>query len=177
MEEYKKIKEELVYRGAIIDVYKDYVRLPNGKEVVWDLVKHKGAAAIVPIDKDGKILLVRQYRNALERFTLEIPAGGINPGETPLESATRELEEETGYKSSNIGHLVDSITAIGFCNEAVYTYYATDLIPSSQNLDEDEFVDVVRFSMEELIGMILSGEIKDAKTVAGVLTYKAMMER
>lgn len=171
--EYKKVRQELAYKGHIIDVYKDIVELPNGKQVEWDLVKHKGASAVVAVDQDGKIIMVRQYRNSLERMSLEIPAGGINEGEEPKMSALRELEEEAGQKAGKIEHLVDAITAIGFCNEVVYIYLATELVETEQHLDEDEFVQIERYSVEELIDMIIEGKIKDAKTIAGVLTYKA----
>lgn len=170
--EYKKIKEELVYEGKIISVYKDYIELSNGNKVVWDLVKHKGAAAIIPVREDGKIILVRQYRNALEEMTLEIPAGGLEPGEEPIECATRELEEETGFFSTEVEHLIDTISAVGFCNERVYIYYATGLQASKQNLDENEYVELEAYSMEELVRMIDDGAIQDGKTIAGILAYK-----
>lgn len=175
--EYKKIKEELVYEGKIISVYKDYLELSNGNKVVWDLVKHKGAAAVIPVRDDGKILLVRQYRNALEEMTLEIPAGGLEQGEDPIECATRELEEETGFASKNVAHLVSTISAIGFCNERVHIYYATDLQVSKQNLDENEYVEIEAYSMDELVQMIDDGRIQDGKTIAGILAYKVKFNK
>ena len=173
MKGYKKIRQELVYKGHIVDVYKDILELPNGKEVEWDFVKHKGASAVIAVDDDGKIIMVHQYRNSVDRMSLEIPAGGINEGEDPKTAAIRELEEEAGQKAGKIEHLVDAITAIGFCNEVVYIYLATELVETEQHLDEDEFVQIERYSVEELIDMIIEGKIKDAKTIAGVLTYKA----
>ena len=172
---YKKIRQELVYKGHIVDVYKDILELPNGKEVEWDFVKHKGASAVVAVDHDGKILMVRQYRNSLDRMSIEIPAGGINVGEEPKAAAIRELEEEAGQRAGKVEHLVDAITAIGFSNETIYIYVATDLVQTEQKLDEDEFVQIERYSLEELVGMILDGTIKDAKTITGILTYQAKM--
>lgn len=173
MEGYKKIRQELAYKGHIIDVYKDILQLPNGNEVEWDFVKHKGASAVVAVDENGKILMVRQYRNAIDRMSLEIPAGGINEGEDPKKAAIRELEEETGYRAEKVENLVDVVTAIGFSNETVYTYLARGLKSSKQNLDEDEFIEIERYTVDELIEMIVQGKIKDAKTISGVLTYKA----
>lgn len=168
---YEKVRQNLIYQGKVVGFYEDIVKLPSGKTVTWDLVKHKGAAAVVPVTKEGKILLVRQYRNALDTETLEIPAGGIEEGETPLECVTREIEEETGYKAGQMKHLMTIITAIGFCDEKIPIYIAYDLIPSTQNLDEDEFIDVEAFTIEEIKEMIFDGRIIDAKTISGVLGY------
>ena len=169
MEQVKSIKKELIYRGSIIDVYKDYVKMPDGKIVEWDFVDHKGAAAVLPITEDGKVVMVKQYRNALNRVTLEIPAGGMNPGESPYESAVRELTEETGYCSDHVTHLKDIVSAIGFCNETIYIYLAEHLKPAKQHLDEDEFLEAEPVALEELVRQILADQIRDAKTQAAVL--------
>lgn len=173
MEHFKRIKRELVYNGAIIDMYKDYVEIPNGNIAEWDFIGHKGAAAVVPVMEDGRLLMVRQYRNALDRETLEIPAGGRNGIEEPtIVCAARELEEETGYKSDKLEFLIRVATTVAFCNEKIDVYVATDLKPSKQNLDEDEYVDVCPCTVEELTEMILQGKIEDAKTIAAILAYK-----
>lgn len=177
MKKVKRIKKELVYKGAIVDFYKDFIQLPDGKIAEWDFVDHKGAAAVLPVTRDGKIVMVKQYRNALDRITLEIPAGGINPGETPYESAVRELTEETGYRSNKVSHLKDIVSAIGFCNETIYIYLAEELEYVSQNLDEDEFIDVCEYTLEEAMNLILSNRIIDGKTTAAVLTYYALKNR
>ena len=102
-EEFKRLKRELVYKGAIVDFYKDTILVPNGNIVEWDFIGHQGAAAVVPVRKDGKLLMVRQYRNALDRYTLEIPAGGLNGADEPTRTAAaRELEEETGYVAGKL---------------------------------------------------------------------------
>lgn len=172
-EKYNRLKRELVHSGTVISLYKDYVEIPNKTVAQWDFIKHKGAAAVVPVTKDGKILMVKQYRNAIDRFTIEIPAGGRNTVEEPtLECAKRELEEETGYKSDNLEFLISLKTAVAFCNEAIDVFVARDLIKTSQNLDEDEFIDVEAFEIEELCNRIFLGEIQDAKTVSALLAYK-----
>ena len=131
---------------------------------------------MLAIDKDGNILMVRQYRNAIDSYTLELPAGGLNPGEDNLTCAIRECSEETGYIPNNVKHLIDIHTTVAFSNELIKVYYSNDLTPSKQNLDEDEFVDVKKYSLEELVSMIYSGKITDAKTIAALLAYKTKME-
>ena len=174
MEEIRRIKRELAYKGRIINIYKDYMALPNGHTAVWDFVEHKGAAAVVAVTKEGKLLMVRQYRNALDRYTLEIPAGGLNgPDEPTKDAAARELEEETGYAAGKMEWLITVRTTVAFCNEKIDIYRATDLTRGCQHLDEDEFIHVEAYTVQELCDKILSGEIEDSKTIAAVMSYKA----
>ena len=174
MEEYKRIKRELVARGAIIDYYQDTMRIPNGNTAKWDLIDHKGAAALVAVREDGKILMVRQYRNALERETLEIPAGGLNGREEPTEAAAvRELEEETGYTCDHVELLNSIYTTVAFCNEKIDIYLARELRKGTQHLDEDEFLRVEAYSLEELKQKIFECKIQDSKTICGILSYAA----
>lgn len=172
-DEFKRLDRELAYHGTIVDFYKDTVQVPNGNIVKWDFISHKGAAAVVPVRADGKLLMVRQYRNALDRYTLEIPAGGLNGIEEPTKTAAaRELEEETGYRSEQLELLITIRTTVAFCNEKIDIYVARDLVKSHQNLDEDEFINVEAYSVEELSRMIFEGRIEDAKTIAAVMSYK-----
>jgi len=172
MEEIKRIKRDLVQSGKIIDYYQDTVAISNGNIVKWDFIKHKGAAAVIPVAEDGSIIMVKQYRNAIDRYTLEIPAGGLDSIEEPPKAcAVRELEEETGYKSENIEFLIQIYTTVAFCNEKIYIYTAKNLIPGHQRLDEDEFVDIERHPIEALVDKIYAGEIQDAKTISGLLAY------
>ncbi|WP_343246916.1 NUDIX hydrolase [Diplocloster hominis] len=172
-EVYKRLKRELIHKGAVIDYYKDYVQIPNGNVAEWDFIKHKGAAAVVPVTKEGKILMVRQYRNALDRFTLEIPAGGRDSEEEEtIVCAARELEEETGYRSENLELLLSLRTTVAFCNEFIDVYVARDLIPSRQHLDEDEYVDVEEHELDELVQLCYKGVLQDSKTVSAILAYK-----
>lgn len=171
--EFRRLKRELVYEGAIIDFYKDTVQVPNGNVVKWDFIGHKGAAAVVPVREDGKILMVRQYRNALDRYTLEIPAGGLNGADEPTrDAAERELEEETGYRSKELELLITIRTTVAFCNEKIDIYVARNLTPGSQNLDEDEFINVEAYDIEELTQMIFETKIEDSKTIAALMAYK-----
>lgn len=175
MNQYKRLKRDLIHKGSIIDYYKDTIEICGEKQAFFDFIDHKGASAMIPVDKDGKILMVRQYRNAIDQYTLEIPAGGLNSGEDNLTCATRECEEETGYKAGEVHHLIDVYTTVAFSNEKIGIYYTKELTPTSQNLDVDEFVSVERYSLEEITKMIFDGTIKDAKTVAGILAYKTKM--
>lgn len=174
MEQFKRVKRELSLKGRMVDFYSDTIIVDNERQVVFDFIDHKGASAMIPVDRDGKILMVKQYRNAIDNYTLEIPAGGLDPGEDNLSCAIRECEEETGYKANNVKHLIDVHTTVAFSNELIKVYYSNDLTLSTQNLDENEYVDLMRFSLDELISMIYSGKITDAKTIAGLLAYSQL---
>ena len=150
-EEVKRVGRDLAYEGTVIKVYKDHMKFANGNTADWDFIHHDGAAAVVPVMDDGKILMVTQYRNALERDTLEIPAGKLDaPGEPGIECAS---------------------TTVAFCDEKIDIYVAKNLIPSHQHLDEDEFINVGAYTIDELRKKIYSGEIEDSKTVAALLAY------
>ena len=176
MDEYKRLKRELVAKGAIIDYYQDTMLIPNGNTAKWDLIDHKGAAAVVAVREDGRLLMVRQYRNALERETLEIPAGGLNGREEPTaKAAMRELEEETGYTCDGVELLNSIYTTVAFCNEKIDIYLARDLKPGRQHLDDDEYLNVEAYELEELKQMIFDCKIQDSKTICGILSYGARL--
>jgi ADP-ribose pyrophosphatase len=140
----------------------------------WDFIDHKGAAAVVPVLDDGRILMVNQYRNALERMTVELPAGGLKTREEPMkEAAARELEEETGYRCDDrdLTFLISVRTTVAFCNEHIEIYLARNLKPGRQNLDPDEFLNVKAYTVEELKDMIFAGRLEDGKTIAGIMCY------
>ena len=173
MEEVKRIGRDLKYSGSIVDVYTDHMLMPNGNTAEWDYVEHrKGAAAVLPVLDNGNILMVKQYRSAVDCISLEIPAGSRDSVTEPtIECASRELEEETGYRSDNLEFLINVATTVAFCNERIDIYMARDLQPSRQHLDENEFLDVYEYSPEELVNMVYSGEICDAKSIAAILAY------
>lgn len=173
MEEVKRLKRELIAKGAIIDYYQDTMQIPNGHIAKWDLIDHKGAAAVVAVREDGKLIMVRQYRNALERETIEIPAGGLNGRQEPTDQAAiRELREETGYIAKEIQFLTSIYTTVAFCNEKIDIYLATGLKrQESQDLDEDEYVNVEYYDLEGLLTMIREARIQDSKTICGILLY------
>lgn len=176
MEEIKRLDRKLIYKGSIIDYYKDEVQIPNGNIDHWDFIDHKGAAAVLAVTNEGKILMVRQYRNALDRYTLEIPAGGLNKGEDMHTAAVRELKEETGYIAGNSSFMLSIRTTVAFCNERIDIFLCTNLTKGEQELDEDEYVDVEEYSLDELIEMISESKIQDSKTVSAIMYYANMVK-
>ena len=171
MEATLRLDRELAYTGTILKIYRDTV-VAHGIRETYDYIHHDGAAAVLPVTKDGKILMVRQYRNALDRFTLEIPAGKVDaPDEPRIECGYRELEEETGFRTEHLEYLMTINTTVAFCDEAIDIFIARDLIPSKQNLDEDECIEVEEWAVKDLLELIYSGKMTDGKTVAAILAY------
>ncbi|WP_349669029.1 NUDIX hydrolase [Lacrimispora sp.] len=169
----KRLDRTLKYQGSILKIYEDTVDA-NGHLAHWDFIHHNGAAAVVPVTKDGTILMVRQYRNALDRYTLEVPAGALNfPEEPKIDCAHRELEEETGFKTEKekLEFLIRVNTTVAFCDEVIDIFVARDLEPSIQNLDEDEYIEVEEWTVKDLEEKIYQGEITDGKTIAAILAY------
>ena len=143
MEHLERLGRNLIAEGKLFNYYQDDVRTPEGEILKFDFIGHKGAAAVLPVREDGKILMVRQYRNALDRETLEIPAGGLEKKDTSSkEAAARELKEETGYSSSDLEWLITIRTTVAFCNEKIDIYVAQNLVPGNQELDEFEYINV-----------------------------------
>lgn len=167
MEE-KTIEREVIYQGKIFDVEKHVVSLPNGNTSVRELVYHNGAVAVLVIDESDNIVMVEQYRKAFESMSLEIPAGKLEKGEEPLASAERELEEETGYTAESLEKIFSFYGAPGFCSERVDVFVAKGLSAGEMNLDEDEFLNVKRYSFDEAVAFLDRGIITDAKTIMAI---------
>ena len=158
-EQFERLERKLVHHGNIIDFYEDTVKVPNGNVVKWDFIR---------------ILMVKQFRNALDRETLEIPAGGRNDVDEPfIQCSYRELEEETGYRceKEDMEFLISIRTTVAFCNERIEVYVARNLKRSHQHLDEDEFINVYPYTTDELSRLIYEGKIQDAKTIASLMAY------
>ena len=161
---------ETIYDGKIIRVEKWRVSLPDGREAAREVVIHKGAAAIVPVDAQGMVTLVRQHRVALDTFTWEIPAGKLDSvSEDPLDCAKRELEEETGLRAANWRRLSHVITTPGFCTEQISIYLATELSQHEAHADQDEFLRLQKMPLDEAVNRVMAGEFRDAKTCLGLL--------
>ena len=158
-----------VFSGRIIDVRVDTIRLPNGRETTREIVEHDPSICVVPVDANGNVLLVRQYRKPTESFLLEVPAGGIEEGEEPEESTRRELQEEIGHTADELTLLTAFWLAPGWASEYMYAYLATGLTPAVLDSDEDEFIDVVPVPLSEVPDRIADGSIQDAKSVASLL--------
>ncbi|USK32422.1 NUDIX hydrolase [Bacillus sp. F19] len=161
---------EKLFSGRIIDLYLEEVELPNGKTSTREIIKHPGAVAVIAITKENKIVMVQQYRKAMERVLVEIPAGKLEKGEQPEVTAKRELEEETGYTTESLQHLLSFYTSPGFADELVHLYFTEELqiLTEKAELDEDEFVDVLEVTLEEAQQMIDDQRIFDAKTAYAV---------
>lgn len=169
--------EDVAWTGRIFNVDRLRVREPNGREALRDVVRHPGAVAIVALTEDGRICLVRQYRTALGRVTVEIPAGKLDPGEDPLDCANRELREETGMEADKMAFLTTIATSVGFADELIHIYLATGLRFTRSDPDADEFINVDLVELPELIDAVLDGRIEDAKTVVGALICDAVSRR
>lgn len=165
----KTISEKVIHKANFMTYINVDVELPNGKIGNRDIVRHPGASAIIPFIDEDKIILVNQFRKALDRNLLEIPAGKLDKGEDPKFCAIRELVEETGYKAEEVTYLGTIATAPGFCDELIYLYKATGLSKGEKSLDDDEFTEVKVFTLEEIKEMIKSGEIIDTKTISSFM--------
>jgi ADP-ribose pyrophosphatase len=169
----KTLHSETIYEGRIIDVRVEDVQLPNGKQSKRELIDHPGAVAIIAQTPDDKVLAVRQYRKALGKAIVEIPAGKLEQGEEPELTAVRELEEETGYTCEKLEKVISFYTSPGFANELVHLYVAKGLTKKGeQSADEDEFLDLLHLSIEEMEEMLDSQEIHDAKTAYAIMYLK-----
>ncbi|MFZ3588547.1 NUDIX domain-containing protein [Bacillus sp. DJP31] len=168
--EEKTLSSKTLFEGRVIDLVFEEVSLPNGKTSTREIIKHPGAVAVIPLTNDGKIVMVEQYRKALERTLVEIPAGKLEKGEEPELTARRELEEETGYECETLTHLLSFYTSPGFADEIIHLYVAEGLTLKEDKLelDEDEFVEVMELTLDEAISLIHEKRIYDAKTAYAV---------
>lgn len=169
--EERTIKADKIYTGKILSLKIETVELPNQKYSKREIVEHNPAVAVVAVTENDEILLIEQFRKAVEKKLYEIPAGLIEPGENPKDAAVRELEEETGYLAKECEYQNEFFTSPGFCTENMYMFFAKDLEFKEQNLDTDEFIDLVKVPFEEALRMVKFGEIIDAKTILGILLY------
>lgn len=157
-----------IYKGKVVVLNVDRVTLPNGATVDLEVIRHPGAAAIVPMKDDGTVILIRQFRHAVGGFIYEIPAGKLHPGEDPHDCAARELEEEIGYRATSFELLTSIFTAPGFVDEVIHIYKGTGLTKGRQKLDHDEVLNVVELPIEKAIAQIQDGTIRDGKTIVGL---------
>ena len=167
--EEKTISRKHIYQGNVITVENLKVELPDGREAFRDLVLHPGASVIVPLNENGELYIVKQYRKPIEKVSLEIPAGKLDNGEDPRVCAERELKEETGLSAGKLEHMFSVHSTPGFCNEVLHFYLATELTEGTSCADEDEFITSEKMPVSRLADMVMAGEITDAKTIIGVL--------
>lgn len=165
------------YDGRLLKVDEVDVEFPNGNSSMHEVIRHPGAVAIVALDAEGRVLLVRQYRTALERIVVEIPAGKLDPGEAPEDAVRRELSEETGYTCGEIRRLCSIAVAVGYSDEIIHIYMATDVEPGEAHPDEDEFIVCEWVAVEDFVESILDGRIEDSKTVIAGLILDSLGHR
>jgi ADP-ribose pyrophosphatase len=166
---WKTITSKIQFKGWRLEVRTDEIQNPDGKVVSRDVVVHPGAVAIVALPSEDEVILIRQYRHATGEELIELPAGTKEEGEDPRVTAGRELIEETGYSAQNLKQIAEFYTAPGFTSEIMHVFEARDLTPGNQQLEEDEFIDVIRVERDDALRMIDDGRIRDAKTIVGLL--------
>ncbi len=163
------ISSQPIYQGRIVRLRVDTVSLPDGSTAIREIVGTPGAVVIVPLTDDHQVRMVRQYRSAIGEFLLELPAGTLEPGESPERAAPRELAEETGDRAAHWKRLTDFYTVPGICDEYIHLFLATGLTSGQANQEFDEFIEIVTLPLDEALAMVASGEIRDAKTIVGLL--------
>ncbi|MDY2959573.1 MAG: NUDIX hydrolase [Hornefia sp.] len=173
--EEKTLESEYVYKGRIINLRRDKVTVRNGQSV-REVIEHSGGAVIMALKPDGKILMERQFRKPVDKVIFEAPAGKIDKGESPAETALRELREETGYSAADIRLLTSTYTSVGFSDEILYIYLCTDLTKGQTDFDENEAIDLEEHHIMDLYEMAVLGEIEDAKTQIGIFMVKALID-
>ena len=171
MAEEETISSQLVYDGRAVKLRVDTVRMPGGRETSREIVEHSACVAIIAVDADDNVLLVNQFRKPVEKELLEIPAGGIEPGEDAVATVRRELREETGYLPRKVERLGGFYSTPGYCTEYLHLYLASDLVPSSLNAEDTDSIELVRVPVSQISGLITSGSICDAKSIAGLLIF------
>ena len=171
MAEEKTLSSKLIYDGQTLKLRVDTVQMSGGRKSIREVVEHKGVICVVAVDASDNVLMVRQFRYALGKELLEIPAGGIDGDETPEEAVRREMQEETGYLPKKIERLGGFYSAPGFCNEYLHLYLATDLVPSQLSAEDTESIRLERLPISKIPGSIASGRLEDAKSIAGLLTF------
>jgi ADP-ribose pyrophosphatase len=169
--EEKTLSSRLIYDGRAVRLRVDTVRLPSGRETTREIVEHSDCVAIIAIDDKDNVLLVNQFRESVEKELLEIPAGGIEPGEDPVDCVRRELREETGFLPQKVERLGGFYSTPGYCNEYLHLYLATDLVSSPLQAEDSESIRLVRVPLGQIRSLITSGSICDAKSIAGLLMF------
>ncbi len=167
----KTLSSQLIYEGRAVKLRVDTVEMPGGRKTTREIVEHGECVAVVAIDAEGNVILVSQFRKAVEKELLEIPAGGIDPGEDPVAAVRRELREETGYLPRKVDRLGGFYSSPGYCTEYLYLYLATDLVLSPLQAEDTESIRLVRVPVSRITSLITSGAICDAKSIAGLLTF------
>lgn len=167
----KTISSQPIFNGRAVRLRVDTVQMPSGRQTTREVVEHNNCVAIVPIDADDNVLLVKQFRQAIDKELLEIPAGGIDPGEDPETAVQREMREETGYMPKKVRRLGGFYSSPGYCTEYLHLFLATDLVPSRLYAEDTEIIKLVRIPVSQIPALLASGEFCDAKSIAGLYAF------
>ena len=168
------LSSKVVYSGRAVRLRVDDIKLPDGRQTSREVVEHGDCVAVIPLDADGNVLLVRQFRKPVEKDLLEIPAGCIDPGEEPVATVQREMREEIGYLPRKIERLGGFYASPGYCTEYLHLYLATDLVPDRLQAEDTDSIELVRVPLSRIAGLVASGDICDAKSIAGLLLYLSL---
>ena len=171
-----KVSQEEIYHGRILDLAQEVHRMPDNRQARFEIVRHPGGAAALPVMDDGRLMLIRQFRPAAESFIYEVPAGRLEPGEHPAGCVSRELEEEIGFHPEQLEPLGYVYSSVGFCTEKIYLFVARNLRPAQIAHEADEYIESLVVSLEEALAMIADGKITDAKTQIALLRYALRMK-
>lgn len=171
----KTLHSKCVFKGSLLDVRNDEVIFPSGSKSTREWINHPGAVCCIPVLENGDICLIKQYRYAIRKYVIELPAGKLELGETTIDCAKREMEEEIGYEAKKIRFLTMFYPAVGFVNEEMHLFLAEDLKKTKTNLDEDEFIELIPKTLDQAVKMIYSGEITDAKTIIGLFWAQKLL--
>lgn len=171
------VAHQEVYKGKIVTLHVDTIRQASGSTTVREVVLHPGGVTAIPVLEDGRILLIRQFRYPVGKFILELPAGKLDSGQTPADTVARELEEEIGYSAGSLTHESTFYTTPGFSNESIHFFIARNLTPTTQSLEEGEHITVEAYTLPECLEMIKNGEIRDGKTILGILWYQMKVDK
>jgi len=171
------LRHQEIYDGKIVRIHVDTIRQASGRTTVREIVRHPGGVTAIPVLKDGRLLLIRQFRYAIGKYILELPAGKLDSGQPPADTVARELEEETGYRAGELTHECSFYTTPGISDELIHLYTARNLTPCTQRLEEGEHITLEPYTIEQCLQLIENGEIVDGKTILGILLYQTRFRR